>query len=245
LLKNKKGVFERLSDAGFRVRKKSESERVLSHDSLLGSCPVIDADFVEVGDDFSMDKDSSFKPDSEPIDSELLEKLREYLKTRSQEEISEIFEEIHKILESRASESKFNNNQRKEIPDKEKVKIKETLKSAFRICSETASFGKKQIINASKSASLKASSIASERKESLKVSSKKLNDKWSNLSPGDRKIISELIITVIEIGLLKNSSRGKQATFAILSSISRRQTPGRKDLEEFVEGLRGLIRRRH
>jgi hypothetical protein len=244
LLKNKKGVFERLSDAGFRVRKKSESERVLSHESLLGSCPVIDADFVEVGDDFSMDKDSSFKPDSEPIDSELLEKLREYLKTRSHDEISEIFEEVHKILESRASESKFNNSHRKEIPDKEKVKIKETLKSAFRICSETASFGKKQIINASKSASLKASSIASERKESLKVSSKKLNDKWSNLSPGDRKIISELIITVIEIGLLKNSSRGKQATFAILSSISRRQTPGRKDLEEFVEGLRGLVRRR-
>jgi hypothetical protein len=91
LLKNKKGVFKRLSDAGFGVRKKPESERVLSRDSLLGSCPVIDADFVEVGDDFYMDKDSSFKPDSEPIDPELLEKLREYLKTRSQEEISEIF----------------------------------------------------------------------------------------------------------------------------------------------------------
>lgn len=167
MLKNKKGVFERLSDAGFRVRKKSESEKVLSRESLLGSSPVIDADFVEVDEDFSMDKDSSFKPDSEPIDSELLEKLREYLKTRSQEEISEIFEEIHRILESRASKGEFNNSQGKETPYNGKVKIKETLKIAFRICSETASFGKKRIIDVSKVASSKASSIASDGKESL------------------------------------------------------------------------------
>ena len=123
------------------------------------------------------------------------------------------------------------------------MKIRETLKSVYRICSETASFGKRRIINISKVASSKASSIASGGKESIKVSSKILNDKWSNLSPGDRKIISELIITVIEIGLLKNSTRGKQATFAILSSISRRQTPGKKDLEEFVEGLQKLFKR--
>jgi hypothetical protein len=125
------------------------------------------------------------------------------------------------------------------------VKIKETLKSAFRICSETASFGKKRIIDVSKVASSKASSIASDGKESIQVSSKILNDKWNNLNPRDRKIISELIITVIEIGLLKNSTRSKQAAFAILSSISRNQTPGKKDLEEFVEGLRGLVKRRH
>ena len=59
------------------------------------------------------------------------------------------------------------------------------------------------IINVSKVASSKASSIASEGKESIMVSSKKLNEKWNNLSPRDRKIISELIVAMIEIGLLK------------------------------------------
>ena len=243
LLKSKKGVFERLSNAGFRIGRKSESRKISSRDSILGSCPVIDADFVEVGKDFPPNPGFSSEPNSESIDSELLEKLREYLKKRSQEEISEIFEEIHRILESRASKSEFNNIRGKETPYNEKVKIRETLKSVYRICSETASFGKRRIINISKVASSKASSIASGGKESIKVSSKILNDKWSNLSPGDRKIISELIITVIEIGLLKNSTRGKQATFAILSSISRRQTPGKKDLEEFVEGLQKLFKR--
>ncbi len=48
-----------------------------------------------------------------------------------------------------------------------KMKIKEISKNAFRIFSETASCGKKRIINVSKVASSKASSIASEGKESI------------------------------------------------------------------------------
>ncbi len=70
-----------------------------------------------------------------------------------------------------------------------------------------------------------------------------LNDKWNDLSPRDRKIISEVIIALIEIGLLRSSSKGKKAAFAILSSISRHQTPGKNDLEEFVEGVQGLFKR--
>ena len=35
--------------------RKSESRKTSSRDSLLGSCPVIDADFVEVDEDFSRD----------------------------------------------------------------------------------------------------------------------------------------------------------------------------------------------
>ncbi len=111
--------------------------------------------------------------------------------------------------------------------------------------SEKASYGRKQIKSASKVASSKASSIASERKESVINVSKNLNERWNNLSPGDRKIISELLVAMIEIGLLKGASRSKQAAFAVLSSISRHQTPGRKDLEDFTEGLLKLFKRRH
>ena len=243
LLKSKKGVFDRLSNAGFRI-KKPESRKVLSHDYLSGSCSIIDADFVEVAEDPHPNPGSPSESSSASIDHETMERLKDYLKTRSQEEISEIFEEIHKILENRASKGEFYNSLGSETQYNEKDKIKETLKSAFRVCSETVSFGKKQIISVSKIASSKASSIAADGKESIKVSSEILNDKWNNLSPKDRKIISEVIITAIEIGLLRNSSRGKQATFAILSSITRHQTPGKKDLEDFVEDFQRLFKRR-
>lgn len=275
MLKSKKGVFDMLSDAALRI-KRPESRKV-SLDSLLGACSVIDANFVEIDDDSSFDScnksksgsnpnshsipksgsmsasgstpDSESVPNSESIDPELLDKLREYLKTRSQEEISEIFEEIRKILESRASKSKlnyeFDNSRGREFPYNEKVNIRENLKSAFRFCSETASLGMERIINVSKTASSTASSIASDGKESIKVSSRMLNNKWNELSPRDRKIISEFIIALIEIGLLKSSSKGKRAAFAILSSISRHQTPGKNDLEEFVAGAQRFFKRRH
>jgi hypothetical protein len=125
------------------------------------------------------------------------------------------------------------------------VRVKNISKDAFKIFLETASYGRKRIISASKTASSIASSIASERKESIVDSSKKLNEKWNNLSPRDRKIITELLVALIEIGLLKGASRSKQAAFAILSSISRHQTPGRNDLEDFTEGLQKLFKRRH
>ena len=244
LLKNKREVFDRLSNAGFRIRKKPESRKVSSRDSLFESGPVMDADFVEVDEDIFPDSDSSSESDPESIDSELLENLRKYLKTRSQEEISEIFEEIRKILESRASEGKFNCGRGKEVPYNEKLNIKGLSKKAFIIFCKTAACGKKRIIDASKAASSKASSIASEGKESIKFSSGKFNEKWNNLSPRDRKIISELIVAMIEIGLFKGASRSKRAAFAVLSSVYRHQTPGRKDLEEFVEGLQKLFKRR-
>jgi hypothetical protein len=210
LIKNKKRVFDRLLNTDFGIRR-PESRKASSHECLFGSSSIIDADFVEVNEEIP--KDSFYKsnsrstPNSKSFDSDLLENLREYLKTRSQEEITEIFEEINKILEKRAS----------------KGELKDPFKNAFRVCSKAFSSGK----------------------ESIKVSSTKLNDKWNNLSPGDRKIISEVIITLIEIGLLKSTSKGKKAAFVILSSISRHQTPGRKDLEEFVDSFQKILKHRH
>jgi len=246
LLKDR--VFDRFSDAGFRIRSKSESRKISSREAIFGSNPIIDADFVEVDDveieeDFFRDPDPSSKSDS-GIDSELLEKLKEYLKTRSEEEIFEIFKEVRKILESKGSESDFRKTSGEEIPINQRARIKKISRNAFKVFMETASHGRKQIISASKAASSKASSMASEGKESIVDSSKKLNEKWNNLSPRDRKIISELIVAMIEIGLLKGASRSKQAAFAVLSSISRRQTPARKDLEDFGEGLQKLFKRR-
>lgn len=269
LLKNKKGIFNRFADAAFGI-KRPESRRV-SRDSILGSCNVIDADYIEIDEDSAPGSsrvsksretqnsrsvpDSEPVPNSESIDPELLDKLREYLKTRSPEEISEIFKEIGKILENRAAKGKseyrsgdkfkreFNYSSDRRVPNKEKVNIRENLKSALRICSETASVGIERIIKLSKAASSTATSLAYDGKESIKVSSKMLNNKWNELSPRDRKIISEVIIALIEIGLLKGSSKGKKAAFAILSSISRHQTPGKNDLEEFVEGAQKIFKR--
>jgi hypothetical protein len=254
LLKSRKEVFNRLSDAAFGI-KRPESGKV-SHDSFLGSCAVIDANFVELNEDFPPDSGNKSKsgtvpnsesiPNSDSLDPELLDKLREYLKTRSQEEISEIFEEIRKILENRASKDRSKNefnNRMRGVPYNKRRNIRENIKSAFRFCSETASRGKERIITASKVVSSAASSIASDGKESIKVSSRMLNNKWNELSPRDRKIISELIIAVIEIGLLKGSSKSRKAAFAILSSITRHQTPGRNDLEQFLEGAQRLFKR--
>jgi hypothetical protein len=241
----KERIFDRFSDAGFGVRKKSKSRNTSSRELLLGSSPIIDANFVEVDEGSSGDAGSSSKMDSGSIDSETLENLREYLRTRSQEEISEIFEEVRKILERRGSESNFRHESGEEIPINQRARIENMSKNAFKIFLETASYGRKRIISASKAASSIASSIASERKETVVNSSKKLNEKWNNLSPRDRKIITELLVALIEIGLLKGASRSKQAAFAILSSISRHQTPGQKDLEDFTEGVQKLFKRRH
>lgn len=241
LLKNKQDILRRFSSSGCRLRKSPGSGRDSLRDSLIGSCPVIDADFVEVREDLSSGEDDSAEDDSaeldSELDSELIENLREYLGTRSKEEITEIFEEIRKILESRTSEGRFSGDPRESFSAYEKVRMKDIPGRAFRTFSKTASCGKDRIIRISKTVSSKASTIASESKESVKVSSKKLNDKWSNLSPRDRKMISEVIITVIEIGLLKNSTRGKKAAFVVLSSIYKHQTPGKKDLEEFIEEM--------
>lgn len=127
----------------------------------------------------------------------------------------------------------------------EKIRMKEIPGRAFRTFTKTASCGKARVIKISKTVSSKASTIASGGKESVKVSSKKLNDRWSNLSPNDRKMISEVLITVIEIGLLRNSSKGRRAAFVVLSSIYRHQPPGRKDLEEFIDEVNRRFKRRH
>lgn len=239
LLKNKQDIFRRFSNSGCRFRKNPDSGKDSLRDSLIGSSPVIDAEFVEVSED-----PASEETCSDELDSELLENLREYLRTRSKEEITEIFEEIRKTLEERTSKSGFSENFRENTSADEKMRIKEIPERAFRTFSKTACLGKDQVVKISKAVSSKASAIASEGKESVKVSSKKLNDRWSNLSPGDRKLISETIITVIELGLLKKFSRGKKAAFVVLSSIYRHQTPGRRDLEEFIEEVSRHLKRR-
>ena len=120
----KEKVFYRLSDAGFRVRKKSESRKALFYESPFGSSPIIDADFVEIDEDFSRNPDSSTELGSESIDSETLKNFIEYLRTRSREEISEIFEEVRKILESRGSESNFRDASGEETPINQRARIK-------------------------------------------------------------------------------------------------------------------------
>ncbi|MDQ1275387.1 MAG: hypothetical protein QG610_960, partial [Euryarchaeota archaeon] len=83
MLKNKQDIFRRFSNSGYRFRKNPKSGKDSLRDSLIGSCPVIDAEFVEVSGDSSSKEDC---PDE--LDSDLLENLREYLRTRSKEEIT-------------------------------------------------------------------------------------------------------------------------------------------------------------
>jgi predicted house-cleaning noncanonical NTP pyrophosphatase (MazG superfamily) len=239
LLKSKQDIFRRFSNFGCRVRQSPGHGKDSLRDSLIGSCPVIDAEFIEVSEDPAPEEAYSAE-----LDSELLKNLREYLRTRSREEITEIFEEIRKNLEERTSGDEFTSNCWEDASVYEKMRMKEIPGRAFRTFSKTACCGKDQILKISKTVSSKASAIASEGRESVKVSSKILNDRWSNLSPRDRKLISETIITVIELGLLKNSTRGKKAAFVVLSSIYKHQTPGRRDMEDFIEEVSRRLKRR-
>lgn len=240
LLKNKQDIFRRFSNSGYRFWKNPESKKDSLRDSLIGSCPIIDAEFVEVGEDLAYEKTYS-----DEMDSEILENLREYLRTRPKEEIDEIFEEIRKTLEDRAFKGRFSGSHWENTSAYEKMRVEDIPGKAFRTFSKTACCGKDQILKFSKSVSSKASTIASEGRESVKISSKILNEKWSNLSPRDRKLISDTIIAVIELGLLKNSSRGKKAAFVILSSIYNHKALGKRDMEEFIDEVSRRLRRRH
>jgi uncharacterized protein YeeX (DUF496 family) len=241
LLQNKHKIFRRFSNSSYRFSKNRDSGKESLRDSLLGSYPVIDANFVEASEDSDPEETYS----DEELDFELLENLRKYLRTRSREEITEIFEEIRKTLERRISEGRFSRNFRKGTFSYEKERMKEIPGKAFRTFSKTARYGKSGVLKVSKVVSSKASTIASEGKESVKTSSKILNDRWNNLSPRDRKLISETIITVIELGLLKYSTRSKKAAFVVLSSIYKHQTPSRSDMEEFIEEISRHLKRRH
>lgn len=239
LLKNKQDIFRRFSNSGYRLRKNPNSGKDSLRDSFIGSHPVIDAEFVEVSGDPSSEEDC---PDE--LDSELLGNLREYLRTRSKEELTEIFEEIRKTLEDRTSGSGFSEDHWKSSSAYEKIRMKEIPGKAFRTFSKTACCGRDQVLKFSKSISSKASEIASEGKESVKASSKIFNEKWSNLSPRDRKLISDTILTVIELGLLRNSTKGKKAAFVVLSSILSHKAPGKRDLEEFIDEASRRLKRR-
>lgn len=239
LLKSKQDIFRRFSNSGYRFRKNPRSGRDSLRDSFIGSNPVIDAEFVEISGDPS---EEDF-PDE--LDSDLLDNLREYLRTRSKEEIDEIFEEIRKTLEDRTSGSGFFENRWESAYAYEKTRMKEIPGKAFKTFSRTACCGRDQILKFSKTVSSKASDMASEGKESIKASSKILNEKWGNLSPSDRKLISDTIIAVIELGLLKNSTKGKKAAFVVLSSIVNHKAPGKKDLEEFIDEVSRRIKRRN
>lgn len=240
----KQGVFDKFSDAASRIRKEPKSRKTSSKDSLFGSDPIIDADFVEVDEDLSLGSGQlSSKINPESIDPQTLKNLKKYLKTRSDEEVSQIFEEIYKILEGRGFKAKFSGNGEAGTSYSERTDRNEPGGNAFRNFSKTISSGKERLIRASKIASSRASYLASEGKESIIISSQKLNEKWNNLSPKERKMISEILIAMIEIGILKGSSKSRKAAFAILSSIYRRQTPGKIDMEDFVEGLQKVFKR--
>lgn len=241
----KQGVFDKFSDVASRIRKKPIPRKTSSGSPLFESSPIIDADFVEVDEDL-LPGQSVSKIDPESIDPQTLKNLKEYFKTRSDEEVSLIFEEVNRILESRGFKEKFSRNGENRASYSEganKNNENEQEPNAFRDFSKTISSGKERLIKASKIASSRASCLASEGKETIIISSQKLNQKWTNLSPKERKMISEILIAMIEIGILKGSSKSRKAAFAILSSVYRRQTPGKRDMEDFVEGLQKIFKR--
>ena len=231
------------SDAASRIRKKFRPEKAYSKDSLFESYPIIDADFVEVYEDPLLEPGGLSKMNSEKIDQQTLENLKEYLKTRSNEEISAIFEDIRTILGGRESKEEFSGSGGKKEAYFEEMNRGNSQRNLFGNFSETVSSGKERLIRFSKAAPSTAFSLASEGKETFIGSSKKLNEKWNNLSPKDRKMISDILITIIEIGILKGTTRSRRAALAVLLSIYRRQTPGKKDLEDFVEGVQRIFRR--
>lgn len=137
------------------IWKKFEFRKASSKDYVFEFCPVIDADFVEINEDSFSNQNASSESNSEPIDSELLEKLRKYLEKSSQEEVSEIFEKIHKFWKAELLKADSKRPLKKKFLLIKRRKIKDITRNAFRPFLGTASCGKKRIIGTPRVASSK------------------------------------------------------------------------------------------
>lgn len=208
MLDNKKSILDKFSFGRTLNGKKPEIEKPLSRDFLIGSGPLIDADFVDLDNDSGNEACFAFENDNESI-----ENLIEYLRSRPSEELSEIFVYLSRILEGENDECEFMGETGEDESTGKKESIKEISKNVFGVLSSKACREKERIQNISKNASINASRVAFERKESAKKASSKIYNRVKNSSPAER----EFILILLEIAILRKPSTGRSAALSILS----------------------------
>ena len=261
LLKNKEDILDRLSHAGYRIKRKY-NKRNTSSRGLLGDDLIIDADFVEMKkelpDELLL---KAGKANSEPIgresvnggskeggskggspeDGESVENLIEYLKTCSSEELSAIFDELLRIMERKGAGSKCPRGAGTGTRGGKKERVREISQNVFENLSRAALRGGSKIKDVSKSAGSKASRLAHDNKDSVKEASEKIYCRLRYSSPEERKMILMFLVQVI---ILKKPTLAKNPAFILLLQSLSNSILSREDVEKLVKGISKLLKRR-
>ena len=233
-------------------RVSSRKRRQRTPDFFTGSGPVIEADFVEIPGNFE-ENDRNFPPElacpAATPGEKTIEKLREYLKTSSQEDLIRILEELGKLLES--ENCNFENQPGKEQgPAREKgtgetagkkEKIREISRETFKTLSGLACQEAKRMKGFSKTAYEKASGFAAENKVPAREISEKIYLRLKNSGPEERKLI---LMILLQAAVLKKPGLKKNPAFSVLLRGLGTPSLNRKEVEELIAGFAGLFRRR-
>lgn len=251
LLKNKGEILDSLSHAGYRFKRKYNKRNTSSSD-LLGDDLIIDADFVEMKkelpDELLL---RAGKDDSEPVsgesvgdkskDGEPVENLIEYLKTCSSEELSDIFDELLRIMERKGAGSECPKGAGKGTRGGKTERVRVISQNVFENLSRIASREGSRIKEASKSAGSKASRLAHDNKDSVKEVSEKIYCRLKYSSPDERKMILMFLLQII---VLKKPTLGKNPAFLLLLQSLSNSILSREDVEKLVKGISNLLKRR-
>lgn len=242
-LLNKKSILNRVS---------SRKRRKKNLDFFTGSSPVIEANFVEVSGNYEESCDRNPTRTSRSVTEngeESIEKLQEYLKTSSPEELARIFEELRKLLGNEKcsfgnEREKKQENGRKNRTDRtagKKERIREISREAFETLSEAACREAKRVKEISKTASEKASRFAAENKDSAREVSEKIFRRLKNSSPEERKLI---LLLLLQAATLKKPTLKKNPAFSVLLQGLSNPFLNRKEAEELIAGFARLFKRR-
>lgn len=252
MLKNKGDIFDRLSNAEYRVKRIYKKRNTSSNDALIGNIPVIDADFVEVkiehsdepligGGNDGREPVGEGSVDGKSEDVESVENLIEYLKTCSSEELSDIFDELLRIMERKGAGSECPKGSGTGPRGGKKERVREISKNVFENLSRIASREGSRIKEVSKSATSKASRVAYENKDSVKEVSGKIYCRLRYSSPEERKMILMFLLQVI---ILKKPTLGKNPAFLLLLQSLSNSILSREEVEKLVKGISKLLKRR-
>ncbi len=252
LLKNKGDILDRLSHAGYRVKRKYKKRNTSSSDAFIGNIQVINADFVEVKKELpdelllgtgkgKRESAGGESADSKSADGESVENLVEYLKACSNEELSDVFEELLRIMERKGAGSECPKGAGTGPRGDKKERMGEISKNVFENLSRIASREGSRIKKVSKSATSKASRLAYENKDSVKEVSEKIYCRLRYSSPEERKMILMFLLQVI---VLKKPALGKNPAFLLLLQSLSNSILSREEVEKLVKGISKLLKRR-
>lgn len=246
MLKNKVDIFDRLSHAGYRIKRRYKTRHTSSSD-LFGTIPIIDADFVEVKKDLPKEfllgtgKDEYGSAEYGSGDRESAENLLEYLKGCSVDELTDIFEEILRIMGRRGTENEYPDGMNGGTAGGKKKWVKEFSKTTFDNISRVTCRESSRIKEVSKNAASKASRLAAENKDSVREVSGKIYYRLRYSSPEERNLV---LMVLLQAVILRKPALSKNPAFKVLLSSVNNPFLNKEDVEGLVKGISRLLRRR-